>query len=88
MQPEELMEGPVPPGRAKSTVNDAESEAAFGGADAVNDTPGIARHGATPGSPFNVVAPVTRTSGGNKLVWLAVIVALGIVLAYAAGMLQ
>jgi hypothetical protein len=82
------MEAPPPPGRAKSAVNDPDSEAAFGGADAVNDTPGIARHGATPGSPFNVVAPREKSPGGNTLVWLAVIVALGILGAYAAGMLR
>jgi hypothetical protein len=79
---------PPPPGRAKSTTADPNSESALGGADAVNDTPGIARHGTTPGSPFRVVAPVERTSGGNKLVWFAVLVAVGIVLAYAAGMLR
>ncbi|MDP9200610.1 MAG: hypothetical protein M3P26_01585 [Gemmatimonadota bacterium] len=82
------MEPSPPRGRAKSTANDPKSEAAIGGADAVNDTPGIARHGATPGSPFKVVAPRERSSGGNKLVWLALIVALGILLAYAAGVLQ
>jgi hypothetical protein len=64
------------------------AEVAFGGADAVNDTPGIARHGTTPGSPFRVVAPTERSGGGNKLVWLAVIVAVGLILAYAAGMLR
>jgi hypothetical protein len=82
------MEPSPPPGRANSTVNDPEGEVAFGGADAVNDTPGIARHGTTPGSPFRVVVPTERSRGGNKLVWLAVVVALGIVLAYAAGMLR
>jgi hypothetical protein len=76
-----------PSGRAKSTVNDHESEATLGGADAVNDAPGLARHGTTPGSPFKVVAPTDR-SVANRMVWLAVIVALGIVLAYAAGMLR
>jgi hypothetical protein len=64
------------------------AEVAFGGADAVNDTPGIARHGTTPGSPFRVVAPTEKSGGGNKIVWLAVIVAVGIILAYAAGMLR
>jgi hypothetical protein len=63
-------------------------EVALGGADAVNDTPGIARHGTTPGSPYNVVSPTTKSGGGNKLVWLAVIVVLGLILAYAAGMLR
>lgn len=77
-----------PPGRSKSTLDDPESEASLGGADAVNDTPGIARHGTTPGSPFRVVAPQEKPSAGNKLIWLAILVAVGIVLAYAAGMLQ
>jgi hypothetical protein len=82
------MEGTPPPGVARSTTNDPDSEVAHGGADAVNDTPGIARHGTTPGSPFRVVAPRERSSGGNTMVWLAVVVAVGIVLAYAAGMLR
>lgn len=64
------------------------AEVAFGGADAVNDTPGIARHGTTPGSPYRVVAPTEKSGGGNKIVWLAVIVAVGLILAYAAGMLR
>ena len=79
---------PPPRGRVKSTTTDPTGEAALGGADALNDTPGIARHGTTPGSPFTVVAPVERRSVGNKLVWFAVLVAVGIVLAYAAGMLR
>jgi hypothetical protein len=79
---------PPKPDRAKSAVNDPTSEAALGGADAVNDTPGIARHGTTPGFPFEVIAPQERSRGGNRLVWLAVIVALGILAAYAAGMLR
>ena len=74
--------------KRKSTLDEPESEAALGGADAVNDTPGIASHGTTPGSPFRVVAPSGGVGGGNKLIWLAVIVALGIILAYAAGMLR
>jgi hypothetical protein len=82
------MEASPPPGRAKSAVNDLASEADSGGADAVNDTPDIARQGTTPGSPFNVVAPPERSPEGNKLVWLAVVVVLGILAAYAAGMLQ
>lgn len=74
--------------RAPSASDELESEAALGGADAVNDTPGIARHGTTPGSPFRVVTPTGRSPGGNKIIWFAVIVALGIILAYAAGMLR
>ena len=70
------------------TVEDSNSEVSFGGADAVNDTPGIARHGTTPGSLFEVVAPTQKSGGGNKLIWLAVLVAVGLVLAYAAGMLR
>jgi hypothetical protein len=74
-------------GRQLSTAAD-DAEVALGGADAVNDTPGIARHGTTPGSPYNVVAPTAKSGGGNKIVWLAVIVAIGLILAYAAGMLR
>lgn len=43
---------------------------------------------AAPDSPFKVVEPTRRSGGGNKLVWLALIVAVGIILAYAAGMLR
>ena len=75
-------------GKTKSSLEERESEAGLGGADAVNDTPGIATHGTTPGSPFRVVAPTGRTAGGNKLIWLAVVVAVGLILAYAAGMLR
>ncbi|HXG72171.1 MAG TPA: hypothetical protein VNJ04_16290 [Gemmatimonadaceae bacterium] len=65
------------------------TEAAFGGADAVNDTPDIAGRGATPGTPFDTVMPTPqKRAGGSRIVWLAVIVALGILLAYAAGMLR
>jgi len=74
--------------RVESEVTRPGSEAARGGADAVNDTPGIARYGTTPGSQFNVVSARAAPTGGNKLVWLAVIVALGIILAYGAGMLR
>ena len=71
-----------------SELNDPKSEAARGGADAVNDTPGIAAHGTTPGYEFDVVKPQEEFRGGGKIVWLAAIVALGIILAYAAGMLR
>jgi hypothetical protein len=82
------MEGPPREQLAKSAIHDPNSEAALGGADAVPDTPGIPRHGTTPGSPFHVVAPPTPARRGNRLVWFAVIVAAGIVLAYVAGMLR
>jgi len=71
-----------------STLNDPTSEANRGGADAVNDTPGIAAHGTTPGYEFDVVKPRQEFRGPGKVVWLAAIVALGIILAYAAGMLR
>jgi hypothetical protein len=82
------MEGSPREREAISAADDPTNEAAFGGADAVNDTPGITRHGTTPGSPFRVVAPARSTAGGSKIVWLALIVAIGIILAYAAGMLR
>jgi hypothetical protein len=74
--------------RTKSELNDPAGEAARGGADAVNDTPGLARHGTAPGSQFEVVSDQPRSPTGNRLIWLAVIVALGLILGYAAGMLQ
>jgi len=64
------------------------TEAAFGGADAVNDTPDIAGRGATPGTPFDAMPTPQKRGAGSRVVWLAVIVALGILLAYAAGMLR
>jgi hypothetical protein len=74
--------------KTRSAVDDPSNEAAYGGADAVNDTPDITRHGTTPSSPFQVVAPARSSFGASKLVWLAVIVAIGLILAYAAGMLR
>jgi len=38
--------------------------------------------------PFEVVSPARPRSGGNRLIWLAIIVAVGIILAYAAGVLR
>jgi hypothetical protein len=76
-----------PSGRTKSEVSDPNSEAALGGADALSDTSGISRQGTAPAPDFHVVAP-TQSPSGNKLVLLAVVVALGIVLAYTAGMLR
>lgn len=82
------MESPRTDGKSKSAVDDPSTEAAYGAADAVNDTPDITRHGTTPGSPFQVVAPARSSFGASKLVWLALIVAIGLILAYAAGMLR
>ena len=79
---------PGPPKLTPSALNDPTSEANRGGADAVNDTPGIAAHGTTPGYEFDVVKPKEEFRGAGKIVWLAAIVALGIILAYAAGMLR
>ena len=74
--------------RTPSTLNDPTSEANRGGADAVNDTPGIAAHGTTPGYQFDVVRPQEEVGSGRKIVWVAVIVAILIILAYAAGMMR
>lgn len=38
--------------------------------------------------PFEVVEPARTTGGGNRLVWLAIVVAVGLILAYAAGLLR
>ena len=75
-------------GREPSALNDPNSEANRGGADAVNDTPGIAAHGTTPGYQFDVVRPQEEIGTGGKIVWIAVIVAIAIIVAYAAGMLR
>lgn len=71
-----------------SALSDPSSEANRGGADAVNDTPDIAAHGTTPGYDFDLVKPKEEFRSGNKVVWLVAIVAIGLVLAYAAGMLR
>ena len=75
-------------GKTPSTLNDPTSEANRGGADAVNDTPGIAAQGTTPGYQFDVVRPQEEVRGGGKIVWLVVAAAIVIVLAYAAGMFR
>lgn len=65
-----------------SPIASSDAEAAFGGADAVNDTPGIARHGTTPGSslpPGPVVQP--RSRGGMWIFVALLIVAVLIFLA-------
>jgi len=77
-----------PSGKTPSTVNDPTSEANRGGADAVNDTPGIAAHGTTPGYQFDVVRSQEEVRGVGKIVWLAVLVAIALVVAYAAGMFR
>ena len=76
------------PEKTPSTLNDPSSEANRGGADAVNDTPGIAAQGTAPGYQFDVVRSQEEVRGGGKIVWLAVIVAIAIVVAYAAGMFR
>jgi len=48
---------------------------------------GISQQGTPPPPDLEVVAP-TRSAGGNRLVWLAVVVVLGLIFAYAAGMLR
>ena len=70
------------------TESAKDPEVALGGADAVNDTPGIARHGTTPGSSYKVTDRGDASRGGNKLIWLALIAAIGLILADAAGMLR
>jgi len=74
--------------KTPSALNDPSSEANRGGADAVNDTPAIAAHGTTPGSQSDVVSAQERVGGSAKIVWLAVIVAIGIILAYTAGLMR
>jgi hypothetical protein len=71
-----------------STLSDPTSEANRGGADAVNDTPGIAAHGTTPGYEFDLVKPRQEFRGYGKVVWLVAIVALVLILAYTAGLMR
>jgi hypothetical protein len=63
-----------------SPIPSSDAEAALGGADAVNDTPGIARHGTTPGSPLPPVVDSTQRSGR----WLFIALLIVAVLIYFA----
>ncbi len=38
--------------------------------------------------PFKVVEPARPRRGGNRIIWLAIVVAVGMILAYAAGLLR
>lgn len=38
--------------------------------------------------PFKVVEPARPAGGGNRLVWVAIVVVVGLILAYAAGLLR
>lgn len=60
--------------RNDSPIPSSDAEAALGGADAVNDTPGIARHGTTPGSQLPPGPLVERQSRGGIWMFVALIV--------------
>jgi len=38
--------------------------------------------------PFKVVEPTRKGRGGNRLIWVATVVVVGLILAYAAGILR
>ena len=38
--------------------------------------------------PFKVVKPARTPGGGNRLIWIAIVVVVGLILAYAAGLLR
>lgn len=38
--------------------------------------------------PLKVVSPSGRSGGGNRLIWTAIVVAVGLILAYAAGLVR
>lgn len=65
-----------------SPIPSSDAEAALGGADAVNDTPGIARHGSEPGSQLPPGPVVERQSRGG--IWLFVALILVAILIYFA----
>lgn len=75
-------------GKTPSTLNDPTSEANRGGADAVNDTPGLAAPGTAPGYQFDVVRSQEEVRGGRRIVWLAVAVAILVIVVYAARMFR
>ena len=65
-------------------------EAAYGGADAVNDTPGAAAHGSEPEQPRTGSARARVGAGGGFGVvgWVVVLLVALVVLAYLAGMFR
>jgi hypothetical protein len=64
-------------------------EAAYGGADAVNDTPAVAGHGTEPEQPKTgtVRARVRSGTGVPALGWLLLALIAIVVLAYVLGMI-
>jgi hypothetical protein len=38
--------------------------------------------------PFKVVEPTRKGRGGNRLIWIATVVVVGLIMAYAAGLLR
>ena len=38
--------------------------------------------------PFKVVEPTRPSGGGNTIIWIAIVVVVGLILAYAAGLLR
>jgi hypothetical protein len=38
--------------------------------------------------PFEVVEPTRPSGGGNRIIWIAIVVVVGLILAYAAGLLR
>lgn len=72
----------------KSAVDEPVDEVVLGGSDVVNGTPAIARQGTIPGSAVNVLATTRAPPGVISLCGRFLIAAVGIILAYAAGMLR
>jgi hypothetical protein len=68
---------------ADSPIASSDAEAALGGADAVNDTPGIARHGTTPGNNLPP-GPVVEERSRGGMVWLFIALVVAAVLIYLA----
>ena len=77
----ELSEGPT--GRRNP-------EASYGGADAVNDTPGVAAHGSEPEQPRTGTARARVGAGGGFGVigWVVVLLVAIVAIAYVAGMFR
>ena len=57
-----------------SPIQSSDAEASLGGADAVNDTPGVARHGTTPGSNLPPGPVVERTSRGGMWIFVGLVI--------------
>ncbi|HUF25879.1 MAG TPA: hypothetical protein VMM18_02760 [Gemmatimonadaceae bacterium] len=76
---------------ARSPERDRNRDADLGGADAVNDTPGVAGRGTTPGDVERRGEQRAGGTGGRGLPvlgWIAIVLALLLIAAYGLGLFR